>query len=138
VKLGMSEILSKVEKTKGHKARVALLREEFSKPFAQVLAFAYDPRVVWELPDTDPPFTPLETGEAQGMLYTEARKLYLFVRGGSGSQIPKHKREHLFIQLLESIDPEDAKLVLAAKNKKIPYRGITQKLIEESYGTFSG
>jgi hypothetical protein len=39
----------------------------------------------------------------------------------------------MFIQILESIDPEDAKLLLAVKDKRIPYNGITQKLVKEAF-----
>lgn len=136
MKLSMSEILKNAESITSRKKKIEYLRQHYSKPFHEVLAFAYDPRVLWELPDSDPPYNPIETGEAHGMLYNQTRKLYLFVKGGSGSNLPNHRREMLFIQLLESVDPEDAKLLLAAKSKKLPYKGITQKLIEEAYGEF--
>jgi len=42
------------------------------------------------------------------------------------------KRESLFIDLLESIHPEEAKLVCSVKDKKIPYKGITKKLVKEA------
>jgi len=35
--------------------------------------------------------------------------------------------------LLETIDKEDAKLLIAVKDKKIPYKGITKKFVEEMY-----
>jgi hypothetical protein len=130
----MSEILKKAESITTRKDKIAFLKSQYTKALHEVLAFGYDPRVVWTLPETDPPYNPCETLEAQGMLYSQARKLYLFVQGGSGGQIPQARKEQLFIQLLESVDPEDAKLLLSVKNKKIPYRGITQKLVEEAYG----
>jgi hypothetical protein len=34
--------------------------------------------------------------------------------------------------MLESVSPEEAQLFLMIKNKKITYKGITRKLIEES------
>ena len=130
----MSEILKKTEGFTLRKKKVEYLRENYTKAMHEVLAFGYDPRVVWELPEAAPPYTPNPTNESQGMLYNQARKLYLFVRGGTGAEIPAYRREQLFIQLLESVDPEDAKLLLSIKEKKIPYRGITQKLIEEAWG----
>ena len=39
----------------------------------------------------------------------------------------------MFIQTLESIDPEDAELLCSIKDKKIPYKGITSKLVTEAY-----
>ena len=41
------------------------------------------------------------------------------------------KRETLFIGLLESIDPEDAKVLLAAKDKKL--KGITAAIVNEAF-----
>jgi len=35
--------------------------------------------------------------------------------------------------MLESIHPEDAKLMLSVKDKKLPYKGITTKLVQEAF-----
>ena len=130
----MSEILKKVESIRSRKDKVAFLKQHYTKAMHEVLAFGYDPRVKWELPEDVPPYTPNPTNESQGMLYNQARKLYLFVQGGTGREVPAYRREQLFIQLLESVDPEDAKLLLAIKEKKIPYKSVTQKLVEEAWG----
>ncbi len=58
--------------------------------------------------------------------------MYLFLEGGNDNLTPL-RREQLFISLLESIDKEDAKLMLAAKDKKIPYKGITTKLVNTAF-----
>ena len=65
-------------------------------------------------------------------LMSEARRLYLFIRGGNPN-LTKIKREALYIELLESIHPEDAKLLISIKDKKIPYKGITLKIIKEAF-----
>jgi hypothetical protein len=43
------------------------------------------------------------------------------------------KREALFIQFLEGVDPKDALLIVSAKDKKLPYKGITAKIINQAY-----
>ena len=43
------------------------------------------------------------------------------------------QREVQFVQFLETLDPDDAKLVLSIKDKKMPYKGITRKLFEEAW-----
>jgi hypothetical protein len=48
------------------------------------------------------------------------------------------RRESLFITLLESVDPKDAKLLLSVKNKKLPYKNITKDLIQEAFGDYNG
>ena len=42
----------------------------------------------------------------------------------------------LQVALMYIAKPEDAKLVLAVKNKNIPYNGITKKLVEETFPGF--
>jgi hypothetical protein len=43
------------------------------------------------------------------------------------------RREYLFIQLLESLAPTEAALLEAVKDKKIPYKGMTQNFVEEVF-----
>lgn len=56
----------------------------------------------------------------------------MFVEGGNPNLKPV-RREFLFIQLLESIDSEDAKLLLAVKEKKLPFKGITEKTVRQAF-----
>jgi hypothetical protein len=62
----------------------------------------------------------------------ETRRLYLFLKGGNPN-ITKLRREALYIELLESVHPEDAKMLIAAKSKKLPYKGINAKLVKEAF-----
>ena len=66
------------------------------------------------------------------MLYSVVRKLYLFIEGGNPN-LTKMKREQLFINLLESIDKDDAELLVSIKDKKMPYKLITRKFVEKVY-----
>jgi hypothetical protein len=43
------------------------------------------------------------------------------------------KRETMFIEFLESMDPDDAKLIVSLKDKKSPYKGITKNLIKKTF-----
>jgi hypothetical protein len=43
------------------------------------------------------------------------------------------RRETLFIELLENINPLEAKILLAVKDKKLPFKGLTAKLVEEAF-----
>lgn len=137
MRLSMSEILEQASQIKSKQQRIDYLRQNYSKQLHFVVLHAFDPRIKFLLPETDPPYTPMPTGEGHGMLYTEARKLYLFLEGGSPN-LSQMKRENLFIQFLESIDPKDAKLILSIKNKKLPYKNITKDLIQEAFGDYNG
>lgn len=132
MKLGISEILKKASEIKKKSDRIEFLRKNDSVPLRTVLKYAYDPMIKFLLPEGEPPFKKSDSFESQGMLYSEARKLYLFIDGGNPN-LTTAKRQSLFINLLESIDPEDAKLVVAVKDKTIPYKGITEKLVKEAF-----
>ena len=76
---------------------------------------AYDPRIVWDLPEGAPPYEKTEKGMSlQGTLHQSIPKTYVYLKGGSPN-ISKFKRENLFIKFLESLDPDDQDLILACK-----------------------
>lgn len=132
MKLGIAEILDKVSKASTKEEKIDLLRKNDSSAIRTVLKYALDPEIKWALPKGDPPYKVCQYLDQENMLYSEARRLYLFIEGGNPN-LNKVKRETLFINLLESIAPADAKLLCSAKEKKIPYKGITIKLINEAY-----
>lgn len=132
MKLGVAEILDLVSKAKTTQEKVDLLRKHHSPVLANVLKMALDPTVEWDLPKGEPPYKPNPYLDQHSSLYAEARRLYLFLKGGNTKLTPL-RRETLFIQLIENLDPADAKVILAAKDKKVPYKGINVKLIDQAY-----
>jgi hypothetical protein len=137
MRLMISEILEQASKLKSKNEKINFLRQNYSKQLHFILEHVFNPNVKFLLPESDPPYTPMPTGEGHGMLYSEARKMYLFVEGGHPT-LNQMRRESLFITLLESVDPKDAKLLLSVKNKKLPYKNITKDLIQEAFGDYNG
>ena len=43
------------------------------------------------------------------------------------------KREQMFIELLENVAPADAKMLCAIKDKKLPFKGITEDMVREAF-----
>jgi hypothetical protein len=43
------------------------------------------------------------------------------------------KREGLFLNLLETLNPEEADLLVAAKDKSMKYKGITKRLVNDAF-----
>ena len=43
------------------------------------------------------------------------------------------RRETLYIQLLESIHPKDAILLNSIKDKKIPFKGLNKKIVQQAF-----
>lgn len=136
--IAMSEIINKASQIKSTENRIHFLKNHYSKALHEVMAYGYDKRVKWLLPPDPPPYKPLDNDPdaATGILYTEYRKFYLFVQGGHPT-LKQVRRESIFVDLLEMLHPNDAKLVIDLANKKLP-KGITQEVVEAAYGPFNG
>jgi hypothetical protein len=132
MKIGLAEILKKASELDKKADKVEWMRRNDSAALRALLKYAYDPKVKFLLPEGAPPYKPNDLPDLQSVLYSELRKMYLFIEGGNDSLKPT-RREYLFIQLLENLDKEDAQLIAAIKDKKIPYKGITKKFVEEIY-----
>ena len=112
---------------------IAALRQ--LHPSAQhFLVYALDSQIEWLLPEgMDVPFKKQSNANDQeGRLLAEVRRLYVFLKGGNPN-LKQVRREHLFVQLLETVHPDDAELLLYAKDKKLPFKNITEELIREAY-----
>lgn len=131
-RLGISEILQRAAATTEEDFRVAWLQQNDSPTLRAVLSGALDPNIKWLLPEGNPPYKPCDLVDQHHRLFTETRKLYLFVEGGNPG-LNQVRREALFIELLESLDPADAKLMLAVKDKHIPYPGVTTEIVNRAF-----
>lgn len=82
------------------------------------------------LPEGNPPYKEdsAPIGMSPANLYQEVRRFYIFKR----DDLTPTKRESLFISLLESVHPSEAKLLLAIKDQDLPklYSKITRDLVE--------
>ena len=131
------EILLKVAKLNGNKARseaLAAYRNDF--PIKVILDLVYNPNIKFLLPETDPPYTPVDEGiDAQNVLKADVRRLKYCLNIPDGEQLRPLKREQMFIQMLEAVDANDAKLLLAVKNKKLPpeLRDITESVVRKAF-----
>jgi hypothetical protein len=126
------EILEETSKKKSEKEKIEYLQTHADNNVLKtVLAGAYYPGIKWNLPPGSPPYKLCDPVNAESFLYGEARRLYIFCEGGP--EMSNVKRESLFIELLESIHPKDAEVILAMKDKKLPYKGVTPTLINKAF-----
>ena len=99
----------------------------------EILKYTFHPEIKFLLPPGDPPYnTVVDDSENPTYLYGLLRKLYLFVEGGNPNLKPA-RREYLFIELLESVHDQEAQLLLQIKDKMIKCRGLTYKLVKETF-----
>jgi hypothetical protein len=133
--LSLAEVVNKACELKNKKEKIEWLQKHNSKPLRNILKVMYDKSMVLNIPKTAPPYTPSELPESHGMLYREARKLPYFVKGFDGDNIHPIRREALFIQLLETVDKEDAELLIKMIAQK-PLKGLTADVLVEALGDF--
>lgn len=129
-------IFKKVEEAKTKAEKIKILKNNSSPTMKQILGLTYDPRVTWLLPENSPPYTPLpDSADAEITMQNASRQFYLFVKGNTETQrnLKQLKRESLYIQLLESVNPAECKVLLGMKDRKLPYRGLTRKLVAEAF-----
>ena len=130
----ISEVINKACELKSREEKVAWLKSNDSAALREVLVVMYDKKKIKLLvPSTPPPFTASTAVENQGALYREARKLKYLADGFGGENLTKIKREQIFIQIIETVHREDAKLLIDMIAQK-GYKGLTVKQINEAFG----
>jgi hypothetical protein len=132
----MSEIATKVNNAKDKPRKLKVLKDHDSVPLRQVLKGAFDPNIEWLLPKGDVPYTPNDApiGTDHTLLSQEAKRLYLFTKGGDNT-LSQNKREMTFVQMLEGLSAEEAEFLVAVVNKKVnnKYKGFTANLVKEAF-----
>lgn len=131
--LSISEILEKISKLKSFEEKVSTLQASQTPALIWVLKICFHPDIKTLLPEGPAPYRPSEYPDNHGALRRDYRKLAYFFSNQGYDNIRKSKREVMFVELLETIDKEDAKLLVAIKDKKMPYKGITYRLVETAY-----
>jgi hypothetical protein len=130
----LSEIVAKACELPTREAKVEWIRRNNSEALRTILMLMYDKRYEWNIPNTSPPpYTPSPHVESQGMLYRQVRKLRYFIKGFDGERLQQYRREFLFIEMLESIDRDDAKLMEKVL-MQTPPAGLPADVINEAMG----
>lgn len=128
MKLSISEIVDKAIGLKTEKEKIEWLQQNNNVALRTVLKYMYDPNVEFLLPNTAPPWKKNAYVGVEGMLYTEARRLKIFIKGGGYDNLNQVKREQLFISLLEDVDNSDAELLCKMITKK-PLKGLSKSVV---------
>lgn len=129
------ELLENVEKAKSRKEKIKLLQKYRQyQAFFDVLVGSFDDRIQWKLPEGAPPFEEPDPTAVPSTLHRQHRQLKYFVAGQPAAEsMSTIRRERLFIDLLESVHPQDAHVLINMKDKKQPAKGLTKKLFKEAF-----
>ena len=132
----VSELFRAVHGAKTKDKKVELLKQYKRDDVKSILIWNFDKGIESALPEGAVPYKPNESPkgtEGHTRLIHEHRTLYNFIRGGN-DKISSMRRETLLIQLLESLEAEEAEIVCLVKDKDLQskYR-ITRNVVEEAY-----
>lgn len=140
MKKSISEQLEAAAKATPKSEKIRVLHKNSSKTMKTILDFCFNPNIVWQLPAGSPPYKPQpKEADLQGVLHSDSmlRMLNLFVNNPKYANVKQDKREMKFIELLENVDPDDAKLILSIKEGKLPFKGLTAKTCADAFPTLS-
>ncbi len=134
-RLMVHEIFDLVAKAKNKKAKIEVLRANNIMPVRDVIQGVFDKRITWNLPAGTPPYTPAsDEAPPPRSLLREHLKFKYFVKGLRESEgLPAVKRERIFMDMLETVHPSEAKILLDMINKKSPVKGLTINVVKEAY-----
>ena len=133
VRISIAEIINEIPKIQQKADKIAWLQKNDNPALRIILKYTYDNSIEFLVPDTPPPWNKNEfEDEAKALLYKEARRLKIFVKGGGYDNLNQVKRESLFISLLEDVDNDDAETLCQMITKK-PFKGLSKKTIQEAF-----
>jgi len=108
--LTIPEVLKKVsQNSHSREDTIRLLRENATHTLKQLLYYAFFDSAKWYLSDL-PPYTPDQAPEGLTVssMFQEAKRMYIFKESYN---LPKDRKDILLIQILESIHPDEAKMI---------------------------
>ena len=133
----VAEILSEASKLKNKKDKVEFLSQyRFRKDMELIIKGAYHPAIVWLVPDGPLPegvqFSDVPAVDlADDRLIRAHRQFQYLVKGGP--DMKQSKREDIYLNILRSVHESEAKLLISVVGKKLPYKGMTRKLMLEIF-----
>lgn len=127
------KILDQIARTKSKPRRVGILQRNKTKQLVELLSYATNPNIQFELPEGTPPYEPGDGINSEEEIYARVRILenFVSVNGVPVKNIPKMRRQNLFVELLESVHPEDAKILVGIKDKNLKL--VNADLLREAF-----
>jgi hypothetical protein len=131
----MNEILDLVAEQETDEDKVKILKEYENDALKALFIWNFDSTVISVLPQGEVPFRPNENplGTDHSSLRREFKHLYNFVKGGNDT-LSTIRRETIFIQILESLHPNEAEVLCLVKDKDLTSKyDIPFEVVEKAY-----
>lgn len=134
----ISEVLEAFDKAKTRQEKLLILKKYETPVLRGIMRINFDPSVVMQLPEGEPPFRKvpdIPIGEQQTKLEAEYRRFYIWL--DPKVNIPKIKKEKLFVEMLEGLHISEAEILILVKDKKLhkKFKTLKEDIIREAYPT---
>jgi len=131
------EIFDEFEEAKNKQERMAVIGKHLSHTLVDVLRMTYHPDYQWkvkELPDNYKVPTDILPGITYDGLNAQLRRLYMFQVGNpTAENLTDKRRKELLIQVLESIEPREAEIILGIFQKDLGVKGLDYKFVKAAF-----
>ena len=126
------ETLEKIDKLKQRKRKVDQLKEAGDFVMLTIIQGAYNKNIKFNMPPGAPPYEINEGAEEKEIT---KKSLGLMVQMVMDTNMVQWKREKIFTDFLKSINPQDAELVIAMKDKDLTsvFPTINKELAQEAF-----
>jgi len=131
-----SELFEQIDKAKTKEEKITLLKRNERPALRGLLKINFDPSVDMKLPEGEPPFrkeTNKPAGYQETNLLTEYRRFYIWL--DPKTNLPRSKKENLFIEMLEGLHSSEAELICLIKDKKLTkkYKSLKEEIVREAF-----
>lgn len=129
------EIFDAVSSERIGSKKIEILQRFNQNYIKSVLIWNFDPSITSVIPEGEVPIQPKENPEVKpsSSIKKEWSKFYNFVKGGNDS-MNKLRKETMFINILESLHPLEAEILILVKDKKLQTKyNITKEIVAQSY-----
>lgn len=132
----MSEVLEQVDKLKSKEEKINMLRNYGTPAYKGVLRINFDESVSMGLPEGEPPFkkeVDKPMGYQETNIIQEFRRFYIWL--DPNQNLPKIRKEKLFIEMLEGLHVSEAQILCLAKDRQLEskYKSLTYDLVREAF-----
>ena len=131
------EVFDDFEEATTKKDRMDVIGKNLSQTLVDVLQMTFHPDYQWmikEMPDNYKIPTDVLPGMTANSLISQLRKLYLFRQGDKTAEsLTPQKRNSLLLQILESLEPRDAEIIIGIFQKDQGVKGLNYKFVKEAF-----
>lgn len=131
------EIFDEFEKAKNKKERMDVIGSNLSQSLFDVLKLTYHPDYQWkvkELPENYRVPTDVLPGLTYDSLHSQMRRLYVFREGDQTAEsLTEKRRTDLLFQLLNSLEPREAEIIMGIFQKDQHVKGLDYKFVKEAF-----